>query len=200
MKGFLKRDWALLSINLWFYLLFILMMCGLSMYAKLTSGFASLYLVIFSAISIMNLFAYDEANRWMGYAVAAPNGRRVMVDARYFLALCIGAVIMVIEFIMGRPGRESTTLALMCGGVFFLYTAIVLPVFYRFGSVKSRIVLIIIMAAFGAAAGVMGSMLTKEVVQDDRFPGMPQLTLTLGVIALLISWPISRAIVRNKEF
>lgn len=199
MKGFLRRDWALLCINLRFYLLFILAMCILSMFAKLPAGFASLYLVLFSAISIMNLFAYDEANHWEDYAFAAPDGRRAMVDARYILTLCIGGAIAVIEFIIGRPGRESIALALMCGGVFFFYTAIVLPVFYRFGSVKSRLAMIIVIGALGAAAGAVGSMVTGQVIQLDRFPRMPQVVLPLGIVLLwLISWPISRAIVRKK--
>ena len=199
MKGFLRRDWALLTINLRFYLLFILAMCVLSMYSKMSSGFVSIYIILLFAISIMNLFAYDEANRGEDYAFAAPDGRRAMVDARYVLALCMGAAVVVIEFIIGRPGRESIALALMCGGIFFFYTAIVLPIFYRFGSTKSRLVLIVVIVALGAATGAIGSMVTSQVVLTDRFPRMPQFVLPLGIVLLwLVSWPLSRAIVGKK--
>ena len=199
MKGFLRRDWALLTLNLRFYLLFILVMCALSMYSQMSSGFVSIYIILLFAISIMNLFAYDEANHWEDYAFAAPDGRRAMVDARYALALCMGAAVMVIEFIIGRPGRESIALALMYGGIFFFYTALVLPIFYRFGSTKSRLVLIVVIVALGAATGAIGSMVTSQVVLTDRFPGMPWFVLPLGIALLwLISWPISRSIVRKK--
>lgn len=194
MKGFLKRDWALLFVNLKFYLVFIVGMFLLSLYTDFASSFVSLYLIL---ISIMNLFAYDEANRWMGYAAAAPWGRKAMVDARYILSVCIGVAMMAVELLIGCASMESVALALISGGAFFLYVAVVLPVFYRFGSIKSRIVFVAIMAIFIGVMTAVGSILTTW---NTGFWGIYQFALPLGLVALLISWPISRAIMRGKEF
>lgn len=200
MKGFMRRDWALLRINLWFYLIFILGASLLAIFTKTNAGFINTYLIIFSTISVMNLFAYDEANHWQAYAAAVPNGRRGMVDARYALTVCIGVVVMAIQFVVGAlswSGAEPVLLGLgtasVYGGIFLCYTAIVLPIFYRFGSVKSRLVLIIVIGAFvGAMVGV-SSLITLQ----NTFP---RYFLAVGVAVLLVSWPISRAIVRGKEY
>ncbi len=59
MKGFLRRDWSLLRINLGFYMIFILFASLCSLFAKSNAGCINTYVVIFSTISIMNLIAYD---------------------------------------------------------------------------------------------------------------------------------------------
>ncbi len=81
----------------------------------------------------------------------------------------------------------------MYGGIFFCYTAIVLPVFYRFGSVKSRLVLIIV------AAAIIGAMVGTNLLafMQNTFP---RYFLAVGLVAMAVSWPISRAVVRGKEY
>lgn len=204
MKGFLRRDWSLLRLNLWFYMIFILFVSLLTIFSKASAGFINTYVILFSTISVMNLFAYDEANHWQAYAAAVPDGRKAMVDARYILAVCIGVVVMVIQFVVQGLSWASLPMSVpvllvalagasMYGGIFFCYTAITLPVFYRFGSAKSRLVLIIIAAAFvGAMVGT-----SSLVLMQNTFP---RYFLGVGVAAMLVSWPISRAIVRGKEY
>lgn len=203
MKGFLRRDWSLLRINLWFYAIFIVGASLFAIFAKVYAGFINTYLILFATISVMNLFSYDEANHWQAYAAAVPDGRKAMVDARYVLAVCIGVVVMVLQFVVGglswgvAGGAEPVLLSLgaasVYGGVFLCYTAIVLPVFYRFGSARSRLVLIIVI---GALAGAMIGVSSLVVMQNT----FPRYFLAVGAAALLVSWPISRAIVRGKEY
>ena len=103
MKGFLKRDWLLLRVALPFYILFILFVSLLGVVGKMSLSFCNTYLIMFSAMCIMNLFSYDDANHWTGYAAAMPSGRQTMVDARYVLTFCICLVIMAMQFIFGWP-------------------------------------------------------------------------------------------------
>ena len=196
MKGFLKRDWALICVNLRFYLLFIGFALLLTSFADFSTSVVSLYLVVFAAVSVMNLFAYDEANHWEGYAAAAPNGRRAMVDARYVMSLCVSGIIVIFQAVIGRFSHEALVQALMFGGIALLYSAIVLPVFYRFGSTKSRIALIVIMAVFSASIAAAASALSDLGIRVD----ISLFLLPLGIVAMLISQSISHAIVRRKEF
>ena len=149
-----------------------------------------------SIISIINLFAYDEANQWLGYAAAMPHGRRAMVDARYVLSLCVAAVTAVLQALIGPLGLEALARALMFGGISLLYSAITLPVFYRFGSTKSRMVLIIVVAVFSASMAAVASALSDLGIRVDISLAL----FPLGVVAMLISRPISHAIVRKKEY
>ncbi len=203
MRGFLRRDWALIRVNLWFYLLFL---AGACLLAVFTDFSISICLILFSVINVMNLFAYDEANQWMGYAAAAPKGRRAMVDARYLLSLCVGGAMAVLQVVVGavsqvvagRFSAQGLLQGLVFGGIYLLYTAVVLPVFYRFGSAKGRMVLILVIASLSGVAVAAASALEDQGVRV--YGGLFLLILLLGAAAMLVSWPISRAIVSRKEF
>ena len=195
MRGFLKRDWALIRVNLRFYLLFLAGACLLAVFGDFSIGPC---LILFSVINVMNLFFYDEANRWMEYAAAAPKGRRAVVDARYLLSLCVGGAMAVLQVAVERLSAQALLHGLVFGGIYLLYTAVVLPVFYRFGSVKGRMVLIVAIAALSGAAVAAATALEELGVHFHS--GLFLLLLPLGAAAMLVSWPISRGIVGRKEF
>lgn len=213
MSGFLKRDLSLQAVNAKFYLCFVLAFAGLAVFTDFAASFASLYLVIFAGTSIMSLFSYDEANHWEAYAAAVPGGRRAMVDARYLLVTGIGGVVFLFQFLLELFSRDNPRYdliyhtadffftALLYAGVFLLYAAVILPISYRFGGTKSRIVMIVVVAAFSALIAVCATSLEvfaegqRLVVRDS----LPFLTPVLGVTALLISHRISRHIMDKKE-
>ena len=202
MTGFLKRDLSLQAVNAKFYLCFILAFAGLAAFSDFSAAFASLYLVILSGTSIMSVFSYDEANRWEAYAAAAPNGRRSMVDARYVLAAGIGGVVFLFQLTLGildRSGQLET--ALLYAGAFLLYAAVILPISYRFGGTKSRMVMIVVVGLFSAVIALAATSLHIFTDGDPLalLGLLPYLALPLGAAALLISHRISRHIMAHKE-
>lgn len=205
MKGFFRRDVALLAVNVRFYFFFVLCFGVLAAFTHFSSGFVSLYVMIFTAASIMNLFGYDDANRWQGYAATAPNGRCAMVDARYLLCLCLATLVFLLQLFLGAlSGGEALALAGIYGGVFLLYAAILLPLSYRFGGTRGRFVMLILVGVFSglvAAAGsamILGQMAT--VGWKPKSLGWFVLPLLgLGLVAQGISWRLSRVIMTRKE-
>lgn len=202
MLGFLKRDLSLQMVNAKFYLCFVLAFAGLAVFTDFAASFASLYLVIFSGTSIMSIFSYDEANHWETYAAAAPNGRRAMVDARYLLAAGIGVVVFLFQLVLGILDKSNQLeTALLYAGAFLLYAAVILPIAYRFGGTKSRIVMIVVVAAFSALIAIGATSLQVFANGDPLaiLGVLPLLALPLGAAALLISHRISRHIMAVKE-
>ncbi len=202
MLGFLKRDLSLQMVNAKFYLCFVLAFAGLAVFTDFAASFASLYLVIFSGTSIMSIFSYDEANHWETYAAAAPNGRRAMVDARYLLAAGIGVVVFLFQLVLGILDKSNQLeTALLYAGAFLLYAAVILPIAYRFGGTKSRIVMIVVVAAFSALIAIGATSLQVFADGDPLaiLGVLPLLALPLGAAALLISHRISRHIMAVKE-
>lgn len=202
MLGFLKRDLSLQMVNAKFYLCFVLAFAGLAVFTDFAASFASLYLVIFSGTSIMSIFSYDEANHWEAYAAAAPNGRRAMVDARYLLAAGIGVVVFLFQLVLGILDKSNQLeTALLYAGAFLLYAAVILPIAYRFGGTKSRIVMIVVVAAFSALIAIGATSLQVFADGDPLaiLGVLPLLALPLGAAALLISHRISRHIMAVKE-
>ena len=214
MSGFLKRDLSLQAVNAKFYLCFVLAFAGLAVFTDFAASFASLYLVIFAGTSIMSLFSYDEANHWEAYAASAPNGRRATVDARYLLAALIGGVVFLFQLVLGlfersndpvyAPAYDPLTFlhtALLYAGAFLLYAAVILPISYRFGGTKSRIVMIVVVAAFSALIAVGATSL--QVFSDGDplavLGRLPALLPLLGAAALFISHRISRHILATQE-
>lgn len=202
MTGFLKRDLSLQAVNAKFYLCFVLAFAGLAVFTDFAASFASLYLVIFSGTSIMSIFSYDEANHWEAYAAAAPNGRRAMVDARYLLAAGIGVVVFLFQLVLGILDKSNQLeTALLYTGAFLLYAAVILPIAYRFGGTKSRIVMIVVVAAFSALIAIGATSLQVFADGDPLaiLGVLPLLALPLGAAALLISHRVSCHIMANKE-
>lgn len=201
MLGFLKRDLFLQAANGRFYLCFILAFAGLAAFSDFSAAFASLYLVIFSGTSIMSLFSYDEANHWEAYAAAAPGGRRAMVDARYVLAAGIGGVVFLFQLLLGildKSGQLET--ALLYAGTFLLYASLILPISYRFGGTKSRMVMIVVVGLFSAAIALAATSLHIFTEDPLALLGLlPYLALPLGAAALLVSHRVSRRIMAKKE-
>lgn len=204
MTGFLKRDLSLQMVNAGFYLCFIAAFTILSIFSDFSAGFASLYLVIFSGSSIMSLFSYDDANHWEAYAAAVPKGRRAMVNARYVLVLLLAGVVFALQTVVGVFQKaDLLDTALLYAGVLLVYAAVVLPIFYRFGGNKSRVIIVVIIALFSILVAFCTTTLS-DGPGDIFLPSLSDrllslLVLVVGLALLGISNLISRAIMAKKE-
>ncbi len=204
MKGFLRRDLYFLSINGKFYFCFMGVMAILAAFTDFGASFLYLYATIFCASSIMGLFSYDEANHWGAYAAAVPDGRRAQVDARYLAGVLVTGIAMAVMLLISLLTREagSWALVLLYGGVAFIYLAVVCPLEYRFG-VRSRLLMIILIAALAGAFGAVGGAVMISGGPDaDKFPMLPGalFLIAVGLAGLVISRQISLGIVRRKEY
>lgn len=205
MYGFFKRDFYLILPNLRFYFLFLAVMGIIVTVSQQTVGFFSVYVLAFTVSSLLGLFSYDEFNHWNAYAVAVSRGRKALVDGRYLLSLAAAAVTALLTGVVVALKESGTALAtgLLYGGLLLIYLALVLPISYRFGHTKSRLItLSVIVLIFGSVGA--GMALTKDkagLLSNLPFPvplGLAMLAFGLG--ALLVSWLISRRVVDRKEF
>lgn len=206
MKGFLKRDLYLVSSGQ--RVLLVLVFIFLAVTAmRMGKGsnllpMLCLYLHIYVTAYVISLFNYDDYNGWQGYAAAVPGGRRLMVDARYLLALalCLAAGVLSAGLSLAAGDRNAVVLALVyCGGA-LIYTAILLPMCYRFGGAKTRTYMLVIVAVTG---GVIGALGTENFGSAGSVGGdipIPVLLPVVGLLGLAVSLPISRHIMAKKEF
>lgn len=202
MKGFLKRDFYLISTNIRFYVLFMAAFALLTVFTSMNAGFLAVYVVIFGMSSILSLFSYDDFNHWTAYAAAVEKGRRDMVNARYLLTVFITAGMVAFQLFLSWLGKEQDTLftAAVYSGVFLLYAAIALPISYRFGGTKGRTVMVIVIATLAGGIGVGGSILS--IAGEPGRVSLPPVTLLLpllGAGALALSWRVSMGIMGKKE-
>ena len=202
MKGFLKRDYYLMSGNLKFYALFMACFGILAVFTDFNTSFFALYVLLFGISSVLGLFSYDDFNHWTAYGSAVPSGRMAMVDARYLFTLLVAVGMTVMQILLGLRGGEGAQLSMAAvyGGVFFLYAAIALPVSYHFGGAKSRTVMIVLVALMAGVVGMGGSILNiASATRGLRLPPMTSLLPLVGLAALALSWRVSLGIVGRKE-
>lgn len=202
MKGFLKRDFYLISGNIRWYLFFIVLLGVLAIFTDMNSGFVMLYATIFAMSSVTGLFNYDEFNHWTAYAAVVPNGRKDMVTARYVLLLLVTAGVVLIQMLMGVLARETGSLeaAALYGGIILLYSAISMPVSYYFGGTKARVVTVVLIACIAGAAGLGGAILNISTGfgKVSLPPGFLLLPLP-GLAALAVSYRVSLGVMAKKE-
>lgn len=202
MKGFLKRDFSLISGNIRWYLFFIVLLGVLAIFTDMNSGFVMLYATIFAMSSVTGLFNYDEFNHWTAYAAVVPNGRKDMVTARYVLLLLVTAGVVLIQMLMGVLARETGSLeaAALYGGIILLYSAISMPVSYYFGGTKARVVTVVLIALLAAGVGIGSSLLNITSIHGGlRLPPATLLLPVLGLAALAVSYRVSLGVMAKKE-
>ena len=209
MKGFIYKDLCLLG-SVWKSYAFILVMfSALTVTGVYDVSFLFMMVSVILCMYPSSSFSYDELAKWDRFAVSVPNGRVKVVRAKYGFALLLGAFSLVMGLLLSLPaaflGRMELSEGLLTcvGGAAgaLLINAILLPLLFRFGAQKGRILLIAVVAAL---AGVLGALLAiggmtafgSGLLDSFVLVVLPVLTL----LALFISYRISLGIYQKKEF
>lgn len=206
MKGLLLKDWYQVRTSMKAMCLtvaFVLVIWGLS-----TSNayvFPVSYAAVFLGILPINLLAYDHASGWTEYSFALPLSKELQVAEKYLIGLFCAAAAVVIGglFITVISLRTGTTpdkdvLSLLAGSVcaILLINGIMLPLYYRFGAEKARMLYMLMFAGMGAALG--GGAVMDELQQNGTGSGPLPVPLWLAAVLLLavlvlyaLSWRLS---------
>lgn len=209
MKGLLLKDWYQIKSNMkTMYLTVLAVLVIWTLSASGASTFAMNYAAIFLGILPVNLLTYDQSVGWVEYGQTLPVSKKTLVAEKYLVGLlCAAAAIVVggifvVALILGK-GKvvDGSALFLMQGSVciILLVNGISLPLLYRFGAEKARMIYFLTFAGFGAMLGGGGAVL-QEVQQEsaDGWPLHPPFWLAaaflLAVLALYaVSWRVSVA-------
>ena len=146
MTGLLLKDILNLKQQAKSYLFIVLIWLAIALYIK-DSGFFGGVMIMFMLMVPMSAFAYDENCRWDRFGLTMPVTRFQMVLAKYLLTGLIGAAVFVMSaavsvFMTGKPGESlGTSLALFCVGT--VMASIVMPLIFKFGVEKGRILTIL---------------------------------------------------------
>lgn len=162
------------------------------------------YAAIFLGVLPVNLLGYDQNSGWVEYSLTLPVSKKVLVAEKYLVGLLCAAASVVIgglfvAVLSVRKGVEldGTALFFVGNGVntILLMNSISLPLMYRFGAEKARMIYILTFAGFGAlSAG--GGALVDEFQTNGRFQASIGLGAALFVVVLVLyvlSWRLSVA-------
>ncbi|MDO5784352.1 MAG: ABC-2 transporter permease [Eubacteriales bacterium] len=202
MRGLMKYDLMQIcsGIKGAFVALYLILLAVLNVFSSDGNLFS--YIVVFiSAIFGIAAFSYEEADHWNRYKAALPVSNSQIVLARYgMLGICM-AVGIIASLALGAISGVAGTMELamtdwllslvQCVIVAVLYLEIMIPVMYRFGSERGRIIMLLLfLIFFGALCGI-GSI----AYEWERLVTVYTSTLFMaGVAAVLLPVSISASI------
>lgn len=219
MKGLLYRDlfsiWNGFRKNLILVLIiYVAMAIGMGMESILS------VLIFLTGNYTVALLNFDENSKWDTYARTLPLSAGAQVAVRYLVSLLMitGGALASLALMLAsgavRGGldleRLRIDLATVVVMVFLIlaYEALALPLAYKFGAAKAQSwVLIAFVALF-----LGGFLLLNTLSVDLDFLDAPALAgilfgpvgavllLAFGLALLAVSWAVSTAIYKRKEF
>lgn len=208
MKGLLLKDWCQVRTSMkamYLTVAFVLVIWVFSTSSAYV--FPVSYAAVFLGILPINLLAYDQSVGWVEYGRTFPVSKKTLVAEKYLIGLFCAAAAVVIGglFVTVIPLRTGTApdkdvLSLLAGSVcaILLINGIMLPLYYRFGAEKARMLYMLMFVGLGALLG--GGALMDELQQNGTGSGPLPVPLWLAAVLLLVvltlyavSWRVSVA-------
>ncbi len=211
MMGLVYKDVMVMKRSLLYYLGFFAVYGFLSVTGVFPLGTILGAMVTMVGIMVpMSSMAYDEQSKWDKFAAATPVGRQGIVGGKYLLALLtvgmgtlLSSAMALVLLLTGLAEGDTVEFLLSilgCALVSVLLNAVLLPILFRFGVEKSRILFLLLFAfVFG------GVVLLSQVAKGNGGLSLPELPHPLVILALVlaavaVSYRISLGIMSRKEF
>lgn len=202
MKGLILKDF----INLKAQSKVMLALFGFYFVLGVAGGNWEMLSFILTLLTVMlpiTSLAYDERSKWDRYALTLPISRQDLVFSKYFLGLTFAGFTFALNLILRRfAGAEAfgdaLTFSLGLFGVGLLILAILLPLNFKFGVEKSRLLMMVVF--FLPVAAIM--ILVKAGIVLPIPNNLESLAVYAGigvVLVFLASMAISTRIMNRKE-
>ena len=214
MKGLILKD----LLNLRKNLKTIIIMCLFYtlLFSTLNPTFLSGMITILFAMQILTTFSYDDYSKWNMYALSLPITKKQLVLSKYILGISFiifGGVFSFIltsllslfkgSFILG----DLVASIIGSTGIMILMIRILLPLIFKYGVERSRVMLLAIFAIPTVLILIISKVLALTGIP---FPSEEQLNALLPVICIIatliliagsyVSYMTSVKIVTKKEY
>lgn len=203
MRGLIKYDLMQITSGIkgGFVAAYLGLMIILSFFVD--NGWMYSYIFVFlSAMFGIAAFNYEELYHWDRYTASLPLTNRQIVLARYgMIGICVtvgtamGIVLAAISFLTGTAGmpvKEWGMMMLLCLIGAVLYMEILIPIMYRMGAERGRIVMLILFCVMFALLGVCGTIVSDAASGVLAMLQMEWIYIMIGGIAIVGAWmPVS---------
>lgn len=210
MLGLIKKDLLLLKSNFKTYFLIIIVYVILAFTGEMNLMILPPFL---SVLLMFTTFNYDNYNKWDSYALTFPNGRKNVVRAKYlttlilitFTSLIFSLLALLLNYFHSQTFNflETTVSMLATSCATIIIVSIMYPLIYKLGIEKARIGIFIIIFGLAILLGALSQVIsfknltgTLNFLLTYRYLTIPLIT----IIAVIISYKVSWAIYKRKEF
>lgn len=196
----LKRQGRVLFVMLAIYIMFGAFSKNISMLCGMT--------VMICAMMPITTLSYDEKSKWDKYALSMPIPRQTIVLSKYIfgvllilagIAFVIPISLLISSFTGEMVIKDILLTVLATAGAAVLFLAIMLPLLFKFGVEKARI-LIMLVIFIPIAALMILYKLGVSAPSEQMIKHFISFSPIVLILVLLISAAISVAIYNRKEF
>ena len=195
---YLRRQVKTMAILLIFYIIMFSMMQETS---QIISMF-SMIMVLLSSILMMNTFAYDELSKWDIYSLSLPVTKVQLVLCKYFLTFVLSGVGVLLSIAVALA-KQALNLEAWVGiytafGVAVLFCSILIPLLFKFGVQRARILLVCIIMI--PTAGIFFLINLKvPALGEASLIFLLKISPVALVVFIALSIFISCRVFQNKE-
>ncbi len=202
MKALVLKDIYVLSKQVRVFLVMILF------FSAIPGSFNAAFAVVYMAMLPYTAIAYDERSKWDQLAAMMPYATRDIVLSKYVLgwlgtaaaaviSLVLQTVISVVTPYPGRPDPVTSAMA-FCASLCIL--AITMPLMFRFGVEKRRLVMFLIIFLVCGASGAFSSIAVQGSDGGLRLPAFLTAALPIAAVVLsAVSIPLSMRLYRRRS-
>ncbi len=204
MKGLLLKSWKNVLPMLAYYVFFFVVFFIVSAVNRDPLYFAAVSVAFAVAVPLAAM-SRDETDGWDAFAVAAGVSRGKLAVSRYLFSLfCIvpAWLASVVLIFLAEDRLEAVATVLLFMGAGMIAAAVLMPLCFRFGIEKSRVLLIVVLLLIFAAAFAVGVLLFGEdlgVSWNLPLFVLPCVVLGAGVLAVAASLLIGIRILQTKD-
>lgn len=201
MKGLLQKELYCIWKCCRAVLFLIIFFTVLSLWSRENILFL-LYPLLFAGTLPMTLLSYDERDHWEAFASSLPLSRAQLVSSKYLVGLGMAVLATVplllaqtlVNQLSGEGLFQLIQLALLLG---LLPPALLLPVIFRFGVSKGRLLY------YCMVGGFCGLFLALMNPEEGILPTLSQnlglLLCLLPVVAFGLSWLLSIRLYQKRD-
>lgn len=206
MKGLLFKD----ILNLKKSFSTVLIITALYFLFSFNSGDPSILVgmivLLLSTLSITSI-SYDDIAKWDKFALAMPISRSSLVLSKYILSILLSLVGVVFSiavgyFIILLKEKMSISEFLMSSyiifGVGIIFSSILLPLVFKFGVEKSRLMMMTVIAIPAAIAYLL-NQIGIEMPTEAQFMTALRISPLILVLIIYVSIRISCNIYMKKD-
>ncbi len=201
MIGTFVKDLKNLSGQLLYYAILIVVFFGVGAVSGNIYFYAGLS-IFCGVVAPLSAVSYDEKDNWDKFALASGVTRSELAVSRYLLGLSVLLPVWALSFLFFAIPSFRTAENLLAvftfGGLGLIVFDCVLPLIYRIGVEKSRVVYMIVVVAVMALS--VGAASLVELAGGDPARVIAGIILALGVLGVPVSAAVSCRIYRRKDF
>lgn len=202
MKGLILKDLLNLKGNIKFILLFIIMFGFMS---SLGDGNVNNFIgviIVLCTTMIVSTFSYDDLNKWDSYVLTMPINRNDIVLSKYLTMLIFSFIGVLVSLIVSVTiGYFKNTLILnetLLINALILSISVcfgsLLPLIYKFGTERARLLMILCflvptlaLLVFKSILENISSPISIEIILNTLVYSLPFVAILLFVISYFIS-------------